>query len=716
MHFEKVEVQNLAVIQESEIDSINVKQEIINAPFGVVYILNEKKQLRAWGGLDFYASNKFWGGYFRYDWIPFIKTGENVMERAGELSMKNPFLSCIPVINEQDEMVYALKCFPDKWYLEEYSYLKQLDASCFNDNLGVIKSFLYINNISSIAVYGISSFSIRIAEMIKDLADITMIESGLTRDSCKENIINSELEFRWIDTLEQYLEEAHPDCIFIMDWRYRNLVNCDIKGIPVVWIGNLLKEAEKYQFEFLRMQECNKLNEIGVNLLTVAVPNEKELGIKIKDRGTALEWYTWFARELDGTLDDGKEFMRMRMEAAKNVKKMPDSRCLADYKSKYLNIQAGCRVIPLCNHEAGKTIYLIGACIVTGQFNKDENTLGNFLQKELNKRKLSYKVVCLALPNEVDRRWYFSALEQYRMKDGDVVLWIETSAKFIHQDIYLDKEYDDLLKKYGNEFYFDFLMHVGKAGTQKIAVRLADEITKKREIRKTGISCFPVAEGKKENNVPSELKQYLEDIKRKSFIGKLIIGAIVMNCNPFTLGHRYLIEYASKQVDYLYVFVVEENKSFFSTQERMEMVQMGTEDLENVMVFLSGNFMISANTFSEYFRKDTVIGKIDASADVELFGRYIAPALGIRIRFVGKEPLDVVTNQYNESLKSILPGYGVEVCEIDRLEKTGQVISASRVRKYMEKGRWNEIKEIVPKTTYDYILKKYGDIRNGYTC
>lgn len=84
----------------------------------------------------------------------------------------------------------------------------------------------------------------------------------------------------------------------------------------------------------------------------------------------------------------------------------------------------------------------------------------------------------------------------------------------------------------------------------------------------------------------------------------------------------------------------------------MEIVQMGTEDLENVIVFLSGDFMISANTYSEHFYKDTVVGKIDASADVELFGRFIAPALGVRIRFVGKEPLDVVTNQYNESLKS----------------------------------------------------------------
>ena len=68
-----------------------------------------------------------------------------------------------------------------------------------------------------------------------------------------------------------------------------------------------------------------------------------------------------------------------------------------------------------------------------------------------------------------------------------------------------------------------------------------------------------------------------------------------MNCNPFTLGHRYLIEQASEKVDHLYVFVVEEDKSFFPFSDRIGLVKKGTADLKNITVKPSGkyNFIIN---------------------------------------------------------------------------------------------------------------------------
>ncbi|EFA28598.1 ABC transporter, ATP-binding protein, partial [Haemophilus influenzae HK1212] len=38
-------------------------------------------------------------------------------------------------------------------------------------------------------------------------------------------------------------------------------------------------------------------------------------------------------------------------------------------------------------------------------------------------------------------------------------------------------------------------------------------------------------------------------------------GSIVMNANPFTLGHRYLIEQALQQCDHLHLFIVGEDAS-----------------------------------------------------------------------------------------------------------------------------------------------------------
>lgn len=76
-----------------------------------------------------------------------------------------------------------------------------------------------------------------------------------------------------------------------------------------------------------------------------------------------------------------------------------------------------------------------------------------------------------------------------------------------------------------------------------------------------------------------------------------------MNCNPFTLGHRYLIEEACSQVDILYVFVVEEDKSYFKFEDRIEMVRQGTKDLKQVQVLPSGKYIISKETFAQYFKK-----------------------------------------------------------------------------------------------------------------
>ena len=190
-------------------------------------------------------------------------------------------------------------------------------------------------------------------------------------------------------------------------------------------------------------------------------------------------------------------------------------------------------------------------------------------------------------------------------------------------------------------------------------------------------------------------------------------GSIVMNCNPFTLGHRYLIEYAAKQVDTLYIFVVEENRSYFPFNDRLELVRKGTEDISNVVVLPSGNFIISATTFPGYFYKDNLKDvKIDCSNDINVFAQYIAPALNIRIRFAGEEPLDPVTNQYNSGMKELLPKYGMEFCVIERKKDNDgvQVISASRVRKLFEAGDFAALKNLVPNSTLSYLVERRNTV------
>lgn len=178
-------------------------------------------------------------------------------------------------------------------------------------------------------------------------------------------------------------------------------------------------------------------------------------------------------------------------------------------------------------------------------------------------------------------------------------------------------------------------------------------------------------------------------------------GVVVMNCNPFTLGHRYLIEQAAKQVERLFVMVVREDCSLFAYAERKAMVEQGVAHLENVTVIDGSEYAISQATFPTYFLK-----RLDDAADtqmlldLDLFRRHIAPALGATVRFVGTEPTDQLTRRYNELMHEVL----TDVREISRLEKEGNAVSASRVRKAMEQGDMSTIRQLVPPTTLPYII------------
>lgn len=193
---------------------------------------------------------------------------------------------------------------------------------------------------------------------------------------------------------------------------------------------------------------------------------------------------------------------------------------------------------------------------------------------------------------------------------------------------------------------------------------------------------------------------------------KPVIGAIVMNCNPFTNGHLHLIEYAASQVDALYIFVVEEDRSFFPFTDRFQLIKEGTAHLgSKVLVVPSGKFIISAITFPGYFTKDTLQSQVDPSHDLMLFGLFIAPALGISRRFVGEEPTDFVTRQYNETMEKLLPNIGVAVEIIPRktlpssLPDSTVAISASLVRRLLEVEDFEQIRALVPPTTYQYLYQ-----------
>lgn len=401
-----------------------------------------------------------------------------------------------------------------------------------------------------------------------------------------------------------------------------------------------------------------------------------------------------------------------------------------DFSSKYVNVFEGQRVVCYQPENYKRTIHVYGRCGAFGYAVEDKNSLPSQIQLQLKDHGITdVRVVNHGLWGGEDEFLEHNFLNEcVGYKEGDIILFY-----MMHIDKRLLKHWEEAGVKYKeitNEWheysearwcFYDKPGHMNHIGYQHVAEIIVADLIKQN------FAVKPVNEGlyasfnseylkaylKKNNNsdfykeineyTASILKDYpLRNNKRES-------GSIVMNCNPFTRGHRYLIEYAAKQVERLYIFVVQEDKSFFKFEDRLEMVKQGTEDLENVVVVSSGKFIISSLTFPEYFMKDYVKEKnFDVSMDVETFCKYIAPPLNIKKRFAGEEPFDPVTLNYNENMRRILPKYGMEFCEIPRLSiDEKRVINATEVRRLLKERNFDTIKEYVPETTLAILKEKY---------
>lgn len=205
------------------------------------------------------------------------------------------------------------------------------------------------------------------------------------------------------------------------------------------------------------------------------------------------------------------------------------------------------------------------------------------------------------------------------------------------------------------------------------------------------------------------IQNFLDRLEVKKKSGK--IGCIVMNADPFTEGHRYLAEKASGDCDHLYIFVLSEDKGFFSAAERLELVKAGTAHLKNVTVYPTGPYLISSATFPKYFLKDRETATREHYLlDLAVFTQWFVPYFGITHRYAGTEPNCGVTAGYNRAMAELLPRANVEFVEIQRKMDDAQdrVVSASTVREEVRSQNWEALRSLVPETTLRLIMNKYN--------
>ena len=180
-------------------------------------------------------------------------------------------------------------------------------------------------------------------------------------------------------------------------------------------------------------------------------------------------------------------------------------------------------------------------------------------------------------------------------------------------------------------------------------------------------------------------------------------AALVINGNPFTKGHRALIEKAAAECPAAIVFVVSEDRSLFPFADRLRLIKEGVADLANVAVVEGGKYIISAATFPTYFTREQDHAKAQTRLDISLFVRQIAPRLGITDRFIGEEPYCPVTAAYNEAMREMLPAAGIAVRLVPRVRVDGEIVSASKVRDLIRAGDWPHLERLVPPVTLAYL-------------
>lgn len=380
------------------------------------------------------------------------------------------------------------------------------------------------------------------------------------------------------------------------------------------------------------------------------------------------------------------------------------ARRFRDVHGKNLNIAGGHRITTdQPEGRRGRTIFIVGGCRVFGIGVSDPHTIASELQRMVNRQfpnqnitVQNYGFFLAELDSQSGEE--LAILQSLPVKPSDIVLYLSGA---LERTVFLDTSNNS--GRHGEEIFYD-QMHFTPDGNRLMAEGLL------REMIGHGILTADPGTGSPSYGFDRETADELSEYKRilteyyDEMFG-ITIGCAVMNCNPFTNGHRYLIEEALKQCDYLVVFVVQEDQSAFSFDDRLKMVDEGTEDLPNVVVVPSGRFIISSLTFSEYFNKSELQERtVDPSLDVDVFAREIAPCLHITKRFAGEEPFDAVTRQYNETMRRALPEHGIEFVEIPRKTEGGSAVSASRVREMLKEKDLDGIRALVPETTYEFLV------------
>lgn len=403
-------------------------------------------------------------------------------------------------------------------------------------------------------------------------------------------------------------------------------------------------------------------------------------------------WSAFFEEALDRSLFI-ECFGRLRFDVKNGIIRAED------VESKYINCENGHRRT-IGNHDAAKrNVFLFGACSVFGILCEDEKTIGSYLQAYINDVRDDINVINCGIWGSEN---IFSSLFAETISQNDIVVIILTNYHGSRKDIHPQAQVRDIKRAFDALKDMDHCLlnnyaHFNWKANAEIAKTIYADI--KSSLSAEGGQTENRGIMKPQNYFVSwDIYQYFNQYIQQYHLcaANTETGCIVMNCNPVTIGHQYLVEYARRQTELLYIFIVEEDVSQFSFADRFRYAEKAFGQYDNVRVLPSGKFMISMFTFPDYFEKNQITEEFDTEYDIRIFAEALAPHLNIKKRFVGTEPFSSVTKAYNDSMKLILAEYQIELIEVPRYTLENTPVSASYVRKLISEKRYDEIARYIP--------------------
>ncbi len=392
-----------------------------------------------------------------------------------------------------------------------------------------------------------------------------------------------------------------------------------------------------------------------------------------------------------------------------------------DFENRYSRVVNGYRQdIKQKSRQNCSSIFVFGSSLVYSTSCEDAQTLPSFLDSHINSP--NFQILNKGVSSSDVMNSCFAILDT-QISKGDIIILYGLNPLSEQEKNEIKKEctFLDLTaifkRPHSHKEVFYDTTHLRPEGNKAVAKFIAKEINL-NFIKRSFIPPYSLSNKEKEifhkinqcriraalRYIDEKFPKYINVLKSKYKLGTN--GIAVMNCNPFTLGHKHLITNASKMVDNLYIFVIEEDKSYFKFKLRLEMVKKAVKDIANVEVVPTGKYQVSSMTFPEYFHKEETFNpSMDVSYDLEIFTNYIAPTLKLTFRFIGKEPFCKTTRTQHEIMKKILPPKGVSVIEIERLENKYGPISASKVRKLIKNKEFDTLDSFLPRTTIDSLIK-----------